>query len=453
MVYAAAAFLKPPWHDELFSRLLSAQPLPDILGLLRNDSGPPLYYFILHLWGKLMGGGVPALRLFSALSILVAGVFFVRIMRRISAALPVPALLALFYLFPLNLYYAVEARAYAPLMLLTWIFLDLLFSSRRIWALTLVFALMLYTHNLALLYIPLLLLLPFVFREVKLFLVPLLSGLAYLPFLPILLAQPKESILWMQEPFSAGRIMTFLSGMGPLGPAFPMFPIGGPFGSAKGVLLPLVAVCVALIVGAGCFHREKAVRVCALGFVLTGGVLLGISACGVNLYFPSRGEALVFPFFFVIVLSVLGLLKPFIVRPFAACILLLLMVQTALWLPYLPAQQPLGEIPQRMKPFLKDGDRLYIIGPWRLTLAHYLGNAGVRPTAITLPFDQAYHPGWYRCSGLLETDLEWLKGKSKDRPVFLFSDMTNPCDAQLRAAMPDLQILGSSGPFYFARVR
>jgi len=457
VLYAGAAFLKPPWHDELFTRWLCARSFMDIVPALKGDSGPPLHYFILHLWGRIAGFEEPSLRLFSVLCILLAGGVFVRILRRISAALPIPALLALFYLFPLNLYYAVEARAYAPLMLLLWIFLDLLFSSRRIWAPALVFALMLYTHNLALLYFPLLLLLPILLKDWKLLGVPILAGAAYLPFLPSLLAQPRESILWMQESFSAGRIMTFLSGMGPLGPPFPMFALNplGPEGSPtilRAALTVVVACAAAAIVSAGLFHRDKSVRICAIGFVVTGGALMGISAFGVNLYFPSRGEVLVFPFFLVTVLAVLGLFKPIIVRPFAACILLLLIAQAALWLPGLSSQEPLGRIPDRMKPFLRDGDRLYVLGPWRLTLEYYLEREGVHPETLILPRDQQAHPGWYWCRSLSPEEVKWASKASKEGPVFFFSDALNPCDRALRDALPDMEILGSSGPLYFARL-
>jgi hypothetical protein len=451
--YAAAAFSKPPWHDELFTRLLSGRSPAGILEALKTDSGPPLYYFIMRVWGGLLGDDPAVLRLFSALCILAAGWIFVRIMKRIRVPLPSPALMVLFYLFPLNLFYAAEARAYALLMLLIWIFLDILFSSRRVWALSLVFALMLYTHNLAVLYLPLLLLLPFAMRRLRLLGVPVIAGLAYWPFLSTLLSQPGESIRWMQEPFSALKIVSFLSGMGPMGPVFPMFPVSLLPRDGAPALPLVVAACAALIALAGLVHRETAVRVCALGFLVTGTVLLGISALYVNVYFPSRGEALAFPFFLVTVLSVLGMFKPFVVRPFAACVLLLLLAQAAVWLPSLPAQRPLGTVADHMKPFVKNGDRLYVLGPWKLTLDYYFERAGVRPETLIMPEDQREHPGWYQCRRITPMDARRLRDEAGTAPSFLFSDTGNPCDAELREAIPDLEVLGATGPLYFARLR
>ena len=453
VLYTVAAFSKPPWHDELFTRRLSAHPLAGILDGLKSDSGPPLYYFLMHVWGGLFGDDGAVLRLFSALCILTAGWIFVRIMKRIQVPLPASALLVLFYLFPLNLFYAVEARAYALLMLLVWIFLDILFSSRRVWALSLVFALMLYTHNLAVLYLPLLILLPFVMRRWRRLGVPVIAGLAYWPFLSTLLSQPKESILWMQEPFSAAKIISFLSAMGPMGPAFPMVPISLLPRDGAFVVPLFVAACAAGIALAGLVHREGAVRVCALGFIVTGAALLGTSALFVNIYFPSRGEALVFPFFLVTVLSVLGMFKPFVVRPFAACVLLLLLIQTILWIPSLPDQRPLGMVVDHMKPYAKNDARIFILGPWKLTLDYYFEKAGAHPETFIVPRDQREHPGWYRCERFTPMEARRLREEAGTAPAYLFSDTGNPCDAGLHSAFPDLEILGATGPLYFARIR
>jgi|GEM_PF-1525827 len=451
-LYAVAAFSKPPWHDELFTRWLSAHSFAGILDGLKGDSGPPLYYVLMHLWGGIIGDEPAILRLFSALCILMAGWFFVRIMKRIQVPLPAPALLVLFYLFPLNLFYAVEARAYALLMLLVWIFLDILFSSRRVWALSLVFALMLYTHNLAVLYLPLLILLPFAMRRLRLLGVPILAGLAYWPFLPTLLSQPRESILWMQEPFSVLKIVSFLSGMGPMGPAFPMYPINLLLRDGVPAMPLFVAACAAIIVLVGLVHREGAVRVCALGFIVTGAALLGTSALFVNIYFPSRGEALVFPFFLVTVLSVLGMFKPFVVRPFAACVLLLLLIQTVLWIPSLPDQKPLSAA-AHMKPYAKSGAKIFILGPWKLTLDYYFEKAGAHAETFIVPRDQREHPGWYRCERFTPMDARSLREEAGTSPAYLFSDTGNPCDPGLRSAFPDLEVLGATGPLYFARLR
>src|SRR5437763_8341374 len=42
-------FLRQPFYDELFTQWISAKSFAGILDALRFDSGPPLYYWLLHL--------------------------------------------------------------------------------------------------------------------------------------------------------------------------------------------------------------------------------------------------------------------------------------------------------------------------------------------------------------------------------------------------------------------
>src|SRR5258708_6462216 len=47
----ALLFAREPFFDELFTRWMSAGSFTGILSALHSDSGPPLYYFIIHLLG------------------------------------------------------------------------------------------------------------------------------------------------------------------------------------------------------------------------------------------------------------------------------------------------------------------------------------------------------------------------------------------------------------------
>ena len=43
------------FFDELFTRWISAKSFVGIVAALRYDSGPPLYYFLVHLFGHARG--------------------------------------------------------------------------------------------------------------------------------------------------------------------------------------------------------------------------------------------------------------------------------------------------------------------------------------------------------------------------------------------------------------
>src|SRR5260221_2306007 len=47
----ALLFAREPFFDELFTRWMGARSFAGILSALHSDSGPPLYYFIVHLLG------------------------------------------------------------------------------------------------------------------------------------------------------------------------------------------------------------------------------------------------------------------------------------------------------------------------------------------------------------------------------------------------------------------
>jgi hypothetical protein len=98
----ALLFGREPFFDELFTRWISAKSFAGILQALQYDSGPPLYYFVIHALGD------PPLMVARALSLLFATIALVMLLvaRRFTAA-------ALLAVFPPAVLFAVDARAYA----------------------------------------------------------------------------------------------------------------------------------------------------------------------------------------------------------------------------------------------------------------------------------------------------------------------------------------------------
>lgn len=88
---------RQPFFDELFTRWLSAKSFADIVAALRYDSGPPLYYFLVHVF---QDG-----RLISLVASLIAIVLLLRKENLLAAAFVA--------VFPPSVLFAVDARAYA----------------------------------------------------------------------------------------------------------------------------------------------------------------------------------------------------------------------------------------------------------------------------------------------------------------------------------------------------
>ncbi|MEA2235551.1 MAG: hypothetical protein QOC81_275 [Thermoanaerobaculia bacterium] len=94
--------VRAPFFDELFTRWIAGKSFVGILAALRIDSGPPLYYFIVHMLGD------PSIEATRVLSLLFSTISIVAILRsnRVAAAL-------LMAVFPPSILFAADARAYA----------------------------------------------------------------------------------------------------------------------------------------------------------------------------------------------------------------------------------------------------------------------------------------------------------------------------------------------------
>jgi len=104
-------FIQSFWRDEAFSALFAAKPL---FWIIQNSSfDPPLYYILLHFWELLFGQSEIAVRSLSfvgfALATYVVGLIAERLFTKKWLQWFVPLL---FFINPMLLYYAFEARAY-----------------------------------------------------------------------------------------------------------------------------------------------------------------------------------------------------------------------------------------------------------------------------------------------------------------------------------------------------
>ena len=111
----------PLWSDELYSVGKSFQPsLGALVEMLREDTHPLFYYFLLWIWGQLIGQTPVTLRLLSWCAYCLGGVVMVRqslaMGGRNLQVLTVAGLLAFCSPYPVR--FAIEGKSYALLLLL-----------------------------------------------------------------------------------------------------------------------------------------------------------------------------------------------------------------------------------------------------------------------------------------------------------------------------------------------
>jgi len=176
--------LRAPFFDELFTRWIAGRPFAGILSALQHDSGPPLYYFAVHLLGD------PPVEATRVLSLVCAAIAFVAILFR--DRLPAALLLAVF---PPAVLIAADARAYALCAMFVALAILAVDRERPVLAALLLVAAA-YSHYYGVLFFPMLLLgsrPPFRRRLFAL----LLALVLYLPGFWLALQQPTEARAWM----------------------------------------------------------------------------------------------------------------------------------------------------------------------------------------------------------------------------------------------------------------
>ncbi|MHC4712273.1 MAG: glycosyltransferase family 39 protein [Planctomycetota bacterium] len=222
LIVVLAAFLRfffiaryEIWLDEAYCHGVAIGSFREIIRDLRLDNGPPLYYLMLHGWMRLFGETPAAVRalsaVFSAATVALVAFWNARWLSR-KARLLSAFILAVT---PLALYYAQEARMYSPVVFFATV--AVVFLERAIREgrpkdyvyLSLFTALSLYTSYIAIFLVPLgyvTLAVAYSKAERKVMMRRLgglvaahaVAAIAFLPWLPIFLRQPRaEATQWI----------------------------------------------------------------------------------------------------------------------------------------------------------------------------------------------------------------------------------------------------------------
>ena len=147
------------WYDDAFSILLANRPMVDIISGTAADTMPPVYYFLLHIWG-LLSQQIWFLRLLNIL-LSTGSIYLVYLLVR-KLANPKAAIIAGFLtaISPFQIFHAQELRMYVvlqnALLIHIILFIDIFLiniksSSPKMLMAGFVFSgvIALYTHNLA----------------------------------------------------------------------------------------------------------------------------------------------------------------------------------------------------------------------------------------------------------------------------------------------------------------
>lgn len=146
----------PLWYDEAFTAWLSDLPFVRMIEATSGDTHPPLYYFFTWFLVHLFGKSELVLR-FPSLIFSMAGLWvFWQIVDREGLSDYVKILaVGLMAFMPFQLHFAQEARQYALLQFLVLVAFYMIQNRSYKWF-GLVLGLILYTHNYAVFYVPLL---------------------------------------------------------------------------------------------------------------------------------------------------------------------------------------------------------------------------------------------------------------------------------------------------------
>jgi hypothetical protein len=421
----AGAWLRPVWHDELYTLALARLPITELLSALAVDSGPPLHYLLCHALFALFGWqegsslGTLVVRLPSVLAFAALPWVVWKARPTGQRGVPWGPLLVVAWL-PL-VYFGTEARAYALLALvnaLLWIRGPEWIDRGGRWtasftALAACLPLLHYTGGLSFLTLPALALFISPQRR-RIFAISMVgAALPMLAWSPIVLRAPRESMAWVETVAGPGRPgSATVSVLSPAGPFPALF---------EAIALPVVSwvsmtifalLVLGALLGAVAMRRrpventvdESAAARLAIG-LLPAAALALLALGGIPVYFAGRTESMGWALAAALIAILVARLSAGLRRIAVGAYVLAGLVTAAMWLAALPERPPAPgvEVGHTLAAMIEGGDRVIVAGLWQLELRHGLAEALRDGSAVnseisevgTLPRSQAEHPGWF----------------------------------------------------------
>ncbi len=435
VVAAAGAWLRPLWHDELYTLAVSRLPTADLIEALKIDSGPPLYYLLCHLlfvvlgWPEASVLGTVIVRLPSVCAFALMPMVVWRALPESGRTMLWGPVLAVVWL-P-ALYFGTEARVYALLALVNavlWIRGPEWIERGGRWLLffALLAAALPMLHYAGVTSFVLLPALAFFIRRglwPRLFGALAAAAAPLMAWLPVILGAPEESMSWVAAVSGPGR--PGIASVGVVSPAGP-FPVlfeavASPVPAWISVSVLVLAVSASLFGAWKIFRKSQADAVqratfARLALGLLPVVILGVSAlAGVPVYFAGRTESMVWPLAAVLLAAGSAAL-PWKIRLAAlapyCCVGL---ITLGLWVHGLSSRPaaPGIRVGRELARELGENDLVVVAGLWQLEVEHGLaearlgndGNDSTHDRVRTIPPSQANHPGWLDRVAVMSPDL------------------------------------------------
>ena len=294
---------------------------------------------------------------------------------------------------PLLMLYAGEARAYALLALFD-LALFLLATreparTRDLVATAIVSALAVWTHYLALFFIAALVLACLAAGRRR-SCAALAAGAALsLPWLPILLRQPREATAWMREP-AMNSAFGFLSALGGAGRIPP--PFGPPL--PRTLLWIAAGAAIALIAAtAAAWRADPRIRIGSAAVLLTLGGALAVSPFR-PVAFAGRTEMAVLPVWLWVIARAAGARRP--VRWIAAGAAGVAAAACLLVLRGAPRNPPVQAVMLGHLENAANARHTVVAGPTFYVRARLASDRGMLAGRLeAFPADLAEHPGWF----------------------------------------------------------
>jgi 4-amino-4-deoxy-L-arabinose transferase-like glycosyltransferase len=404
------------WVDEANSILTAKQPWSVILDMLKRDSSPPLYYFLLQMWMGIAGDGPTALRLPSTLFslLLVASVYSIGV-RECSRRVGLWAAF-LVAISPAQVFYSQQTRMYTLLPLLAlaawWLLVRYLRDGRArdFWLSMLVTAAALYTHNFAV-YVPLVhaVLVLGSGRFRRHFPMWILAAafllIVYAPWVPTLLTQLENTdhyawyvMRWEKDGF-LGAAMNTLRSYGPAGSMV----MSVPAGTVQWHGVPAIIAAGFAVWGTIAIVRRRrdTARVSALWLpvacVVPIAASLFVSSILTPHYVPGRVDQMMFPCFALLAAVGISALKPvglqWAIAP--AFLAVAIIGREALHTDYREYGLDGAEaaLVEAILAELRPGDVILCTSLTRAPLEYYLQRASVDVPILSYPRTTARHMG------------------------------------------------------------
>lgn len=397
----------PVWLDEAYSVAVARQPLREIARSLVDETGPPLYYLLLHGWLLLFGEGEAAVRLLSV----VCGLLLIPATGRLARRLEGPgvgvAAAFLTAVTPIAVQFSQEARMYALLPLLTALAAERLLAWLQeggrgaLLAHALLLTAILYTHNWGLLILPASGAAACLYGRERLrgwVGAALLALLLYAPWIPVLRAQVRDpsylfiamvqKIPWWELPFRS--LQLFASGAGDTGgTAGPLVPMP---------LSVLLAAWLLCLLAAPLVMRERRRDYAAL--LMFGAIppLAGALYSGLvrPIYLLGRYEILVLPVTLAVACGSLARLA--LGRRAAIVVAVWAIALASVSLRFTSAIErrfPEPMMASALLPRLRPGDRVVFCGLYRAAMEYHLRRGGASFAPASFPPEAGDHLGWY----------------------------------------------------------